>query len=72
MCEDFVVRSIVRGAVLPADIGEAETSCYTTAIGLTYNDISVGSDMELLVDIQACLVRSSRRMSISPYIKRAD
>jgi hypothetical protein len=42
MCEDIIVGSIVRGAALPADVDEAETSCYTTAIGLTYNDISVG------------------------------
>jgi hypothetical protein len=33
---------MVRGAALPADADEAETSCYTTAIRLTYNDISVG------------------------------
>jgi hypothetical protein len=45
MCEDIVVGSMVRGAALPADVGEAETSCYTTAIGLTlvtYNNILVG------------------------------
>jgi hypothetical protein len=43
MCEDIAVGSIVRGAALPADIDEAETSCYTTArLGFPTKTISVG------------------------------